>query len=70
MNGLWYFEERGFHGRWRPVTVDCPPRGVNADGRKAVMRGVTEVPRYHQHLTLDQLRAVYSPDGNLRGTGK
>lgn len=61
----WFAEEKGFDGEWRPVKyADEPPTG-RAEGGKVIRRSVREIPDYFEHLTLQQLRACFSPDGNF-----
>ena len=66
---MYYFEELKF-GRWSPRSQETMPNVRGPEGEKRMIRGVTEISKSHEHLTLDQLREVYSPDGTLQATGK
>ena len=65
---MFYFEEKKL-GRWRPRWTPERPDARGADGVKREMRAVAEVMPQLRHLTLDQLREVYSPDGRFQNTG-
>lgn len=60
----WYYEHLTPMGRWAPNAADQEPSVKGANGKRT-LRAVTLVPDDHRHLTLDQLTAVYSPDGHL-----
>lgn len=65
---MFYFEEKVL-GRWRPRTMPVRPSERGPEGQKRDMRAVAEVLPQLNHLTLDQLREVYSPDGRFQATG-
>ena len=67
---MWYFEQAGTDGTWQPVkSADRPTvkrgRMVRAGGVGPRVRAIHEVPKYLNHLDLDQLRQMFSPDGNF-----
>lgn len=70
----YYAETRTGTGAWSPVKFQHPPRVdkrsrlVRADFTGPVLRQIgdghcVEISAHHESLTLDQLAAVYSPDG-------
>lgn len=73
---MWFYEHlKG--GKWWAVTAPDQPavatvagktrlKGVNGLG--AEIRSVREIPKCLDHLTLDQLAAVYGADGHLQAT--
>ena len=68
-----YYEQASFDGSWSPCTQPDKPsiskgRLQLSGGLGPRVRGVTEVPEFFHHLTLDQLEAVLGPDGHLSGT--
>jgi hypothetical protein len=73
---MWYFETASFAGRWQPQTSLTPPRIHSKKGKPdragsdlgPRIRGLAEVHPDHHVLTLDQLAAVYGPDGPLQAT--
>lgn len=65
---MFYFEEKKL-GRWRPRTMPDRPSERGPEGEKREMRAVAEVMPQLRHLTLDQLREVYSPDGRFQNVG-
>lgn len=70
---MWFYEHlKG--GKWWPVTVTDQPavatvagktrlKGVNGLG--AEVRALREIPKCLEHLTLNQLEAVYGADGKF-----
>lgn len=78
MTDRWYYEAASPTGKWCPVMVEgpCPTIEGKGDRRRIKLLGSTG-PRVragtpvkinvgHHHLTLDQLRHSYSPDGKFR----
>ncbi len=67
---MWYFEQAGMDGTWQPVTAAAKPitkhgRMVKSVGVGSRIRAIREVPEHLHHLTLDQLRELFSPDGKF-----
>lgn len=62
---MWYFEQRSPLGRWTPRTQEDEPQAITASGRKIEIRAVRVIEKCFANLTLNQLWAVYSPDGPL-----
>lgn len=66
---MYYYEEYRIN-QWSARTQSDLPRDRGGEGEKKNIRGVVEINPSHEHLTLDQLREIYSPDGTLQATGK
>lgn len=75
---MWFYEHRK-GGKWWPVVVPDQPtvvsvagktrlKGVNGLGRE--VRAVRVIQQCLEHLTLDQLAAVYGADGHLQATAR
>lgn len=67
---MWFFEQAGTDGTWQPATAADRPatkhgRMVRNGGTGPRVRAITEVPKYLRHLTLDQMREIFSPDGKF-----
>ena len=60
----WYYGQRSPGGRWTRNASDQEPAVKDFDGKRT-LRAVTLVPAGHQHLTLGQMAAIYSPDRHL-----
>lgn len=75
-----FFYETQARGKWwpvlsreRPVTKAAPGgrlRLRTSEGVRNEVRCVTDVPPYLDHLTLDQVQALFGADGQLRGTAR
>lgn len=75
---MWFYEHlRG--GKWWPVTVTQEPSTASVAGRTRLkgvnglgteVRSVREVMKCLEHLTLDQLSAIYGADGHLQATAR
>lgn len=55
------YREELRNGKWCPVTYPDPDRAHP----KIQHRATRDVPACLQHLTLDQMREVFSPDGKF-----
>jgi len=75
---MWFYEHMKM-GRWRPVRTAARPDTVNVAGKMrlkgvnglgAEVRCVREVMKCLEHLTLDQLSAIYGADGHLQATAR
>lgn len=67
---MYYYEEASMRGKWKPVTAPLPPRIRNGrvrfvDSIGPRVRALKKIDPGHRHLTLDQLRECYSPDGKF-----
>lgn len=70
---MFYYEQANRRGEWTPVKAAVAPRVRDGRIKKAGfvgprVRAVTRIADDHRNLTLDQLAAVYSPDGALQAT--
>ena len=71
-----YYHETFTAGRWWPRTSSEPPkldrngRQIRSDGVGKRVRAVHKVPPYLHHLTLNQMRELFSPQGKFRMTMK
>lgn len=71
----YYFETRHPLGRWIPAKAPLHPRVVTHDGVQRVgdgtgprVQAISLIHPDHLHLSLDQLAAVYGPEGHLKAT--
>ena len=72
-----YLETRHPLGRWSPEIHATRPETITVAGHLRLkrngaqgpkVRAIAEVPASMRHLTLEQLRQTFSPDGNFYAT--
>lgn len=72
---MYFYETKGFDGRWRPNSSPRKPETEEKAGRSRLkiiggqgpeIRSIRQVIHHYQHFTLGQLREHYSPDGRFQ----